>query len=97
MEAKQIEEIKIYQMHQLRNMVKQGGQEVMNKFEEKYRELWVEPNRKSAVESYYMGNHSVARQILSSKTTVLLCSSVLPFRSSIPPELLHHPGSNYIF
>ena len=50
-----------FQLQTLRNLIKEGGDEVIKKFGEKYRELRVEPNRNNIVEALQMGNQSNAR------------------------------------
>ena len=49
-------------MQGLRNVVKQGGNKVGKRSSDRNRELWIEPNIKSAVDSYFMGNQSLVRQ-----------------------------------
>ena len=42
-------------------MIKEGGDEVMKKFGEKFRELRVEPNRNNMVKVLKIGNQSIVR------------------------------------
>ena len=51
-----------YELAELRNIVKENGEDVMKKFRTKYRELKVEPNRGKVNDSYYMGHQSASRQ-----------------------------------
>ena len=61
-ETKKRKGIESFQLQELRNVVKAGGEEVMSEFRDKYRELKIESNRGKAREAYYMGNQSLSRQ-----------------------------------
>ena len=51
-----------FELQDLRNIVKQGGQEVMPDLRKKFREMKVESNRGKVTDSYYMGHESIPRQ-----------------------------------
>ena len=68
-ETKKRKGIENYQLQELRNVVKAGGEDVMKDFREKYRALKVESNRGKATDMYYMGKQSLSRQRFHSQRT----------------------------
>ena len=68
-ETKKRKGIESFQLQELRNIVKTGGEEVMNEFRDKYRELKIESNREKTTDSYYMGNRSLSRQRFHNERT----------------------------
>ena len=60
-ETKKRKGIESFQLQELRNVVKAGGEEVMSEFRNEYWELKIESNRGKTTEAYYMGNQSLAR------------------------------------
>ena len=60
-ETKKRKGLESFQLQELRNVVKAGGEEVIGNYREKYKELRMESNRGKATEAFYMGNQSLAR------------------------------------
>ena len=60
-ETKKRKGMENFQLQEIRNVVKKGGEDVMKDFREKYRELNIESNRGKTTNSYYMGNQSLSR------------------------------------
>ena len=54
-ETKKRKGIESFQLQELRNVVKTGGEDVMKDFREKYRALKIESNRGKVTDTFYMG------------------------------------------
>ena len=50
-----------FELQEMRNIVKKGGEEVMKNLKNKFRELKIESNREDEKETFYMGKESVSR------------------------------------
>merc|ERR1712002_1276195 len=59
-----------HQIQSLREIVKKGGDEVIEQFREKYKEMRIETNRGKVSEAYYMGHESRSRQRFHSQQRV---------------------------
>ena len=60
-ETKRRKGMETFELQEMRNVVKEGGVEVMNNLKNKFRELKIEGNREQEVNVYYMGKESVSR------------------------------------
>ena len=54
--------VESHQKQQLREIVKIGGQDVMTRFRERYKELRIETNRGKVTDAFYIGHESRSRQ-----------------------------------
>ena len=68
-ETKKRKGIENYQLQELRNIVKAGGEHVKKDFREIYRALKIESNRGILTDTYYMGKQCLLRQRFHSQRT----------------------------
>merc|ERR1712002_1412847 len=59
-----------HQIQGLKDIVKKGGDEVIEQFREKYKEMRIESNRGKVSEAYYMGHESRSRQRYQSQQRI---------------------------
>merc|ERR1712002_1281304 len=62
--------VESHQIQSLREIVKKGGDEVIEQFREKYKEMRIESNRGKVSEAYYMGHESRSRQLYHSQQRI---------------------------
>ena len=56
-----------FQCASLRDVVKTGGADVVEKFGERFREMRVEGHRSKVIDTHYMGSESASRKIFQQK------------------------------
>ena len=60
-ESRKRKGMELYELHEMRNVVKEGGIEVMSNLKNRFKELKIEGNREKETKTYFMGKESASR------------------------------------